>query len=216
VGWTGKEKMDDETFAQEQEETPRFNYEITFLVKEGDSSDPVFKVLESLEATITKQKDMGVIALSYPIKKQIRAHYHWASFEILPENLLEAEKKLTLEANPLRYLIVKKLREPDRSKLEKREKARAGKADKISQADKKDRPSQKPKVEIPEKKEETVPGKIAVEEKPVVEKEAEKKTPELRKSIDKPKIVKKAKTVKKAPEIEKKALEEKLKDLVSE
>jgi len=194
-------------------------YQIVYLLDEKTPSNSVLDVFKSIGAKIIRTKDLGVRALAYEIKKRTSARYFWASFDISPESLKELEEKMKLEANPIRFLITKKLRQTEkmgggkqaeakRAKAKEKREDQAKKAIKVKTqedilktAEKK---TEAPKTEKPETK---------AREKPKVESDKlKRKEKEIERKEEKEQTQPKAEEI----EIEKGKLDEKLKDLVGE
>ena len=87
-------------------------YEITYLCDESNSIKDAVKVLEDNGAKISKETDLGIKKLAYPINKMTTAHYGVVLFEIEKTDLPRLEKALKLNKTVVRYLIVKELRTP--------------------------------------------------------------------------------------------------------
>jgi small subunit ribosomal protein S6 len=82
-------------------------YEITFLTKE--ESDPgVRTTLEEAGLSIQEESTLGRKRLAYPIKKETQAVYTSYVFDAAPTAITELNRKLSLNTNILRYLIVTK------------------------------------------------------------------------------------------------------------
>jgi len=82
-------------------------YEITYLTREEPKAGaPVAKVIESLDGKITSSSHLGQKQLAYPIKKEKSAFYTTVLFEIPGEKVLELNRKLNLEEEILRHLII--------------------------------------------------------------------------------------------------------------
>lgn len=88
-------------------------YELTVILgtEENESStgkEKVEELLKKSEAKISKNDDLGVRDLAYPIKKRAKGHYHYYEFEMDPESAYKMEEELRL-ANPLiKHLLIKK------------------------------------------------------------------------------------------------------------
>jgi small subunit ribosomal protein S6 len=99
-------------------------YEFTFVTKTDLPDGEHTKVLGNYEdilkragGEILKKDDWGVKKLAYPIKEQFKGHYTMYYFASTPENIAEAERKLRIDDNVLRYLVIKTV---DRVDVEKR------------------------------------------------------------------------------------------------
>jgi len=82
------------------------NYEITFITLEEQQEKPVKAIIESLGGRILNIAPLGQKNFAYPIKKQKNGFYTTVSFEIEAEKVVEVNKKLALEDEILRFLIV--------------------------------------------------------------------------------------------------------------
>lgn len=82
-------------------------YEITFLTR--DETDPgVRPLLEEAGLTIQEESTLGRKRLAYPIKKETAAVYTSYVFDADKQAIAEINRKLGLNTNVLRYLIVTK------------------------------------------------------------------------------------------------------------
>lgn len=81
-------------------------YEITFITKEDKREKPVKPILEGLGGKILNISSLGQKTFAYPIKKENRGFYTTAAFEIEPEKVVELNKKLGLEEEILRFLMI--------------------------------------------------------------------------------------------------------------
>ncbi len=85
-------------------------YEITFLTKE--ESDPGIKAaIEAVGGTIENESSLGRKHLAYPIKKQTQAVYTSYDFAAPASILADLNRRLSLNTEILRYLIVTKEQE---------------------------------------------------------------------------------------------------------
>jgi len=82
------------------------NYEITFITQEDQKEKPVKTILEGLNGKILNTSSLGQKTLAFPIKKEKSGFYTTVNFEIEPEKLTDLNKKLALEEEILRFLIV--------------------------------------------------------------------------------------------------------------
>lgn len=186
-------------------------YEITFIVPEEVTQEPVSKILESIGAKVLETKAIGVKSFAYPIAKHNIGRYFCLKFEIEAELLAKLEKSLKIEKSVLRHLIVRELRvrAPRPPKPEKA----AGSAKQAAGIKDKEKTKEKEKEEkIVEEVQKPAPQKIEQVMKPVVEEKSA--------LVEKPVEVEKkeAPVVKKSkePKIEIDKLDEKLKDLVGD
>ncbi len=89
------------------------NYELTYLISseltEEQAKDLQGKIVASIkeeggvlvdEAPILRRK------LAYPVKKQLQAYLATVNFQLLPEKLIDLEKRLKAENQILRYLML--------------------------------------------------------------------------------------------------------------
>jgi len=81
-------------------------YEITFITKEDLKEKPVKKLIDDLGGKILATSSLGEKTFTYPIKKEEKGVYTTVTFEIEPEKLLDLNKKLSLEEEILRHLII--------------------------------------------------------------------------------------------------------------
>ncbi|MBI4132632.1 MAG: 30S ribosomal protein S6 [Candidatus Sungbacteria bacterium] len=95
------------------------NYEITYLIHPDIAEDEVFGQAGKITSFV--QEAHGLVGrigepkkrrLAYPIKKFRDAYFGWTKFTIVPERIAEIEKKLALEKNFIRYLIVEDAKRP--------------------------------------------------------------------------------------------------------
>lgn len=89
------------------------NYEAVFIFKPEDELfksglEAIREELKKAEAVVSKEEDMGIRELAYPIKKETRGHYFCFYAQIKPENILGIEKMAKLEKNVMKYLFVRK------------------------------------------------------------------------------------------------------------
>ena len=80
------------------------NYEIALWTKE-ESDAPVKKLLEKHGASITKEKPVLKMKLSFPIKKENFAFLTTIIFSIGPEKVSGLKSNLNLENTILRYFL---------------------------------------------------------------------------------------------------------------
>ena len=91
------------------------NYEIMFIVKTTIEYEANKKVAETLKDLITKDKgkiiefkEMGKRKLAYPIKKELTGTYYVMTVEASHETIKEFDRKVLINENVLRHLIIKK------------------------------------------------------------------------------------------------------------
>ncbi len=82
------------------------NYEITFITKEDAKEKPIKAILENLGGKITNISSLGQKTFTYPIKKEKSGFYTTVNFEIEPEKVVDLNKKLGLEEEISRFLII--------------------------------------------------------------------------------------------------------------
>ena len=90
-------------------------YEVMFIVKNTIEDDAVKTVADSLQGIITKGKgkviefkEMGKRKLAYPIKKELTGTYFVMTVEANHETIKEFERKVLINENVLRHLVIKK------------------------------------------------------------------------------------------------------------
>lgn len=89
------------------------NYEIMFIVKATMEADMIKKTAENykslvktLKGNVVDFKEMGEKKLAYPIKKEINGYYYVMTIELAKENVSEFDRKIRLDENVLRHLII--------------------------------------------------------------------------------------------------------------
>lgn len=89
-------------------------YEIMFIVKNTIDDDAVAKVADTLQKLITNDKgkiiefkEMGKKKLAYPIKKELTGTYYVMNVEASHETIKEFDRKVLINENVLRHLIIK-------------------------------------------------------------------------------------------------------------
>lgn len=89
------------------------NYELVVIFEPEIKTEEKEKLLTSIkkiiegEGKILTEKDWGRKEFAYLIKKQRMGFFNWLSFSLETEALKSLEKKLKLEDQILRYLIIK-------------------------------------------------------------------------------------------------------------
>ena len=90
-------------------------YEIMFIVKNTIEDEVVKKVADSLQSLITvgkgkiiEFKEMGKRKLAYPIKKELTGTYYVMTVEANHDTIKEFDRKVLINENVLRHLIIKK------------------------------------------------------------------------------------------------------------
>lgn len=89
-------------------------YEIMFIVKATMEEDQIKKVSDELQKLINKKpskviefKEMGRKKLAYPIKKEVSGYYFVMTVEADNETIKEFDRKVLINENVLRHLIIK-------------------------------------------------------------------------------------------------------------
>ena len=89
-------------------------YEMMFIVKattEGTQvtgvADDVKKILTANKAKVAEFKEIGLKKLAYPIKKEINGYYYLATFTAEPDVITEINRKISINENVLRHLVIK-------------------------------------------------------------------------------------------------------------
>ena len=89
-------------------------YEIMFIVKSTLDEETIKKTSEDLQKLINIKpckvvefKEMGRKKLAYPIKKEVSGYYFVMNVEATHETLAEFDRKVTINENVLRHLIIK-------------------------------------------------------------------------------------------------------------
>lgn len=89
-------------------------YEIMFIVKNTIDDEANKKVADTLKDLITTDKgniiefkEMGKRKLAYPIKKELTGTYYVMNVEAKHETIKEFDRKVRLNENVLRHLIIK-------------------------------------------------------------------------------------------------------------
>lgn len=90
-------------------------YEIMFIVKATLEEAQLNNVTKEIQKLITDNKskviefkDMGRKKLAYPINKEISGFYYLMNVEATREVIQEFDRKLRINENILRHLILKK------------------------------------------------------------------------------------------------------------
>ena len=89
-------------------------YEIMFIVKATMEEDKIKKISEDLQkllktktSKVIEFKEMGIKKLSYPIKKEVSGYYYVMNVEADKESIHEFDRKVSINENVLRHLIIK-------------------------------------------------------------------------------------------------------------
>ncbi|MCJ7829674.1 30S ribosomal protein S6 [Patescibacteria group bacterium] len=92
-----------------------FDYELT-LILDADLSaedqkkltEKIKKIIEDAKGQVEKTNDWGKKELAYPIKKKKMGFYFLWEIKLTPDDLDKIDKKLKIEEEVLRYLILRK------------------------------------------------------------------------------------------------------------
>ena len=89
-------------------------YEIMFIVKSTMESADVKKCAESfkklvgdLKGKVVEYKELGSKKLAYPIKKELNGYYFVMQVEADKDIINEFDRKIRLDENVLRHLIIR-------------------------------------------------------------------------------------------------------------
>ena len=89
-------------------------YEIMFIVKATMEEDKIKAVSDELQKLINKKpskviefKEMGRKKLAYPINKEVSGYYYVMTVETDNANIAEFDRKVRINENVLRHLIIK-------------------------------------------------------------------------------------------------------------
>lgn len=89
-------------------------YEIMLIVKTTMESDKAAalvntykKVITDDKGEVTNFKDMGQRKLAYVIKKEVNGFYYVINFNATTETVKELDRRLGLDENIIRHLIVR-------------------------------------------------------------------------------------------------------------
>ena len=89
-------------------------YEIMFIVKATMEEDKIKKISEDLQkllktktSKVIEFKEMGRKKLAYPIKKEVSGYYYVMTVEADKESIHEFDRKISINENVLRHLIIK-------------------------------------------------------------------------------------------------------------
>lgn len=90
-------------------------YEIMFIVKAtlddtalGNVTKEVQSLINNNNGKVIEFKDMGRKKLAYPINKEVSGFYYLINAEASNETIQEFDRKLRINENILRHLILKK------------------------------------------------------------------------------------------------------------
>lgn len=89
-------------------------YEIMFIVKTTMEASEALELANTYKKLITDDsgevtnfKEMGQRKLAYPIKKQLNGFYYLINFNATTETIKELDRKLKLDENIIRHMIIK-------------------------------------------------------------------------------------------------------------
>ncbi len=89
-------------------------YEIMFIVKATMESDAVKntaetfkKLISDLKGNVAEYKELGEKKLAYPIKKELNGYYYVMQVEADKDCIMEFDRKIRLDENVLRHLIIR-------------------------------------------------------------------------------------------------------------
>ena len=89
-------------------------YELMFIVKTTMESEEALKIAKSYEKAVSENggkctnfKDMGQKKLAYAIKKQVNGFYYVINFDGTGATVKELDRRLGLDENIIRHLIVR-------------------------------------------------------------------------------------------------------------
>lgn len=90
------------------------NYEIMFIVKNTIEEPEIKKTADALQKLIKSGgkviefKEMGKRKLAYPIKKELTGTYYVMDVQAEHDTIKEFDRKVLINENVLRHLILKK------------------------------------------------------------------------------------------------------------
>ena len=89
-------------------------YEVMFIVKStldetalGNITKDVQKLVTNNKSKVIEFKNLGRKKLAYPIDKEVSGFYYLMNVETTSENIQELNRKLKINENILRHLILK-------------------------------------------------------------------------------------------------------------
>lgn len=83
------------------------SYDFVLIVKdEGEGLKQIEKILTELDGKIEKQDKSEKRQFAYPIKKVISGFYHFWTINLPSDKISEFKKRLNVESNVLRYLLL--------------------------------------------------------------------------------------------------------------
>ncbi|MBI2013334.1 MAG: 30S ribosomal protein S6 [Candidatus Colwellbacteria bacterium] len=81
-------------------------YEISFLAASEDGARHIGDILSKMDVAVIVASPVSLIQLAYPILKRNQAYFGYIRFDSSAVNAVELDKKLRLDADILRYLII--------------------------------------------------------------------------------------------------------------
>ena len=107
-------KTEQKTTAEEPTRESKNTYEIGYLVRAELSPQDIDSCVREISSIIqkgswgivTKERPPQKIRLAYPIQKERHAYFGVMNFELAKKDMGELTRKLRLEPNLLRYLIL--------------------------------------------------------------------------------------------------------------
>ncbi len=81
-------------------------YEVTIITREDLKDSPIKKEVETLSGKILSVDNVGQKQFVFPIKKETAGYYTSVIFEIPAEKVFDLNKKLSLNTDILRHLII--------------------------------------------------------------------------------------------------------------
>lgn len=89
-------------------------YEIMFIVKATmesadvkNTAETFKKLISDLKGKVAEYKELGEKKLAYPIKKELNGYYFVMQVEADRDCIQEFDRKIRLDENVLRHLIIK-------------------------------------------------------------------------------------------------------------
>lgn len=89
------------------------NYEIAFLIKEGDVAKSVVERVKGyfskIKASIQNENDMGTRQLAYPIRRNredfSRAFYYFVKAEMDTQSITDLERQIKFDEDIIRHMV---------------------------------------------------------------------------------------------------------------
>ena len=101
-----KAKIAFKNFLDEYEDKSDLGFELK-IVHTYHVAENAKKILVSESANVTEFKELGEKKLAYPIKKEINGYYYVLQVEANKEAITEFDRKVKLDENILRHLIIR-------------------------------------------------------------------------------------------------------------